>query len=364
MQHVNSLSLVGVEFLQCALLAEQYRYAARLVGGTWPRPDMTVNVKLVLRYYYLRGMIHLGGNDFVMAHRCFWTCLTVPADVACKIAVEAWKKLVLVQCILNDGSGSDANQISLPKSMPTCLSRMVMSSKESTPTGKKLPTTTPQGLAPPSRLPSSGSSTEATSGQVESTICFYYMEMAAAFYQRDKSKFEALMTEHQAKFEADGNWGLLQQCHSQLIHNQVRHIARMYSTISIAKVATLLGISSASDGNAAAVVNQQVAVLLYQSGVPCEIQDDGMIVFDDLPTETAATSSSSSPPLVDLAEWMALVERVQKLDVNIWTSPKYQSLTRQEIPTPGPAGSSSGIGDESKIATTGGSRGPRGVDDM
>lgn len=347
MQHVNSLSLVGVEFLQCALLAEQYRYAARLVGGTWPRPDMTVNVKLVLRYYYLRGMIHLGCNDFVMAHRCFWTCLSVPADVACKIAVEAWKKLVLVQCIMFDGNHADANQITLPRSMPTCLTRIVVSSKESS-TGKKVPTTFP------SFAPRMGAN-EPTLGQMESTVCDCYADIATAFYERDKTTFEALMTEHKVKVQVDGNWGLLEQCRTQLINNQVRHISRMYSIISMAKLATLLGIASTSGDT----TNQQVALLLYRSGVQCEIQDDGMIVFHGAHEESTGTSSS----LVDLAEWMGLVERVQKLDVNIWTSPKYQSLTRKEIPTSGPTGSG-GASDEAKIAATGGSRAPRGVDDM
>ncbi len=338
------------------MLAEQYRYAARMVGGTWPRPDMTVNVKLVLRYYYLRGMIHLGCNDFVMAHRCFWTCLTIPAEVCCKIAVEAWKKMILVQCIMNDGSDPKSNQISLPKSIPTCLARMLPSCKEST---KTSPTATnprvshgPQpsgGLFPPARpLMSQAQSQSQSSNEIavdtESTLC--YMNIAVAFYGRKRSKLQALMEEHKSTIEGDGNCGLLQQCLTQLINNQVRHISRMYSVVSISKAATLLGISGVSDD----ATNQHVAALLCQSGIPCEIQEDGMIVFSDLSDQSTETSS-----LMELTEWMALIEKVQRLDVSILTTPRYQSLIRKDV--------SIGASGEGKVPNTM-SSGPRGVDDL
>jgi hypothetical protein len=174
------------------------------------------------------------------------------------------------------------------------------------------------------------------------------MDIAAAFHKRDKSSLEALMVEQKAALESDGNTGLVQQCHTQLINNQVRHISKMYSVISVTKAASLLGIDPIS-GNAAA--SQQVVVLLCQSGVPCEIQEDGMIVFGDV-QESSTTSTSS---LVDLAEWMTLLEKVQRLDVNILTSARYQSLVRKEMV--------SGSGD-SKAAAAALNAGPRGVDDI
>ena len=121
----DRLQQAAVEFLQCALLAEQYRYAERLIRGTWPLPNSTVSVKQVLRYYYLRGMIHLGCDDPVLAHRSFWTCLTVPAEANSKIMIEAWKKVVFVQCLLE---GSTATR--LPKAMPQVLSRFLTSREE------------------------------------------------------------------------------------------------------------------------------------------------------------------------------------------------------------------------------------------
>lgn len=93
------LTQVQVEFCQMALLAEQYRFAARVLEGSWPRPAATLSVRHILRYFLLRGMIHIGCNDWTMAVRCFWTCLSVPSEVVSSLAIAAWKKLVLVQCL-------------------------------------------------------------------------------------------------------------------------------------------------------------------------------------------------------------------------------------------------------------------------
>ena len=100
------LTPVQVEFCQVALLAEQYRFAARALEGTWPRPaaDSSANnnhayVRLILRYFLLRGMIHVGCNDWTMATRCFWTCLSIPAEMTSALSIAAWKKMVLVQCL-------------------------------------------------------------------------------------------------------------------------------------------------------------------------------------------------------------------------------------------------------------------------
>lgn len=358
-QNANQLSQVGVEFLQCALLAEQYRYAARLVDGTWPRPDMTVNVKLVLRYYYLRGMIHLGCNDFVMAHRCFWTCLSVPAEVCCKIAVEAWKKLVLVQCLMNDGTDPENNKTSLPKSLPTCMGRLLTSSKEAASftssfseakgsggTKRSQPSKGFLGSMNEQVLSQTRSSKKSKKIDTESTAC--YMDIVDAFYKRDKTRLESLIVEQNATLQSDGNFGLVQQCHTQLINNQVRHISKMYSVVSVSKAATLLGIDSSVSGDAA---SQQVVALLCRSGVPCEVHEDGMIIFgndDDQENSTTVTSS-----LVDLAEWMTLLEKVQRLDVNILTSARYQTLVRKELVSGGAAKAAAAL-----------SAGPRGVDDI
>jgi hypothetical protein len=334
-QQPNHLQQAGVEFLQCALLAEQYRYAARLIVGTWPRPNAAVSVQQVLRYYYLRGMIHLGCNDYTMAHRCFWTCLSVPADVCSKIMLEAWKKLVLVQCLMSDGTQTSTN---LPKSMPNCMGRMLASYKEA---AKHYPAKSGSSLSSNSNSSSSSKrpppqqQSQAKKEVVQPITC--YMDIVEAFFKHDKIKLESLQTQHAKQLVADGNLGLVHQCHTQLVTNQVQHLSRMYSVVSVTKVAEVLAMDPAN-----------VPTLLCQCQVPCELQDDGMVVFTA--SDTASEESNSSS-LVDLGEWMHLLEKVQRLDVAISTSTKYHSLVRKE---------NSNSADSKQAAASG----PRGVDDF
>jgi hypothetical protein len=167
------------------------------------------------------------------------------------------------------------------------------------------------------------------------------MDLVEAFYKRDKARLEALQNEHHTTLMADGNVGLVKQCHTQLVRNQVAHLSRMYSVVSLSKLAQLLQIPSA----------EEATKILCQSGVLCDVQEDGMVVFADTTSsnnDNALSTLSSS--LVDLTEWMQLLDKVQKLDVGIATTAKYHSLVRKE---------SSGGGDAKAVAA-----GPRGVEDF
>lgn len=350
---VDQLSVVAIEFLQCALVAEEHQYASRLVSGTWHRPDSTVNAKQVLRYYYLRGMIHLGCNDYIIAHRCFWTCLCVPAEVACKTVIEALKKLVLVQCIMNDGCNKESNGLSLPKSTPTCIGRMITSA---TGGDSSLAATSaahgqlqfPTNHSQNSNAFAAGSQTKEPEGKKEPAdperlSC--YIAIANAFYTREKAKLEALVEENQLTLKSDGNMGLVQLCHTQLVHNQVRHLSKIYSVISCEKLAALLSTTPPDTSS----TQQHVSSLLVQSGVSCEIHEDGMIEFGE-PITVAE-------PLTDLADWISLQEEVQRLGVDVLTSTRYQSLIKKETVSSGgnPTGEA--------LAGVAAAR-PRGVDDL
>jgi hypothetical protein len=329
MSQPNHLQQASVEFLQCALLAEHYRYAERMIRDTWPRPNSTVSVKQVLRYYYLRGMIHMGCDDAIMAHRCFWTCLTIPAEVNSKIQIEAWKKVVLVQCLLADSTTSTSTR--LPKVMPNALGRLLASYKDAS----KLPAKGEDNKAPGGDQPRPAAKPkqqqrqqQQTEESIETIVC--YMDIAAALYKREKSKLEALQLQHEAIIQSDGNTGLVGQVHTQLTINQIYHMANIYSAIPVSKCAESLRIPEA-----------QVPSELRRSQIVCEIVDGNMVVFGDQPTP--------APSSVDMSEWIQLLETVQRLDVGITTSTKYHALTRKDV-----------IPD----TATDRAQGPRGVDEF
>ena len=325
----NELQQASVEFLQCALLAEQYRYAERLIRGTWPRPNSTVSVKQVLRYYYLRGMIYLGCDDAIMAHRCFWTCLSVPAESNSKIMIEAWKKVVLVQLLLEDSM--TAKQTRLPRVMPNVLSRLLASYKEN----KKAKRSLKQGEMTgddqvfSSLHPQQQPQQEQKPDELEASVgC--YMDLASAFCKRDKTQFETLQQQHGTILRSDGNTGLVVQVHSRLIRNMIYHTSNIYAAIPIPKLSETLKIPESDIPSA-----------LRQSQIVCEIQENTMVVFGDQP----------KPPVssVDMSEWIQLLDTVQKLDVSIATNSKYHALVKKD-------------GVESSSAEK--AQGPRGVEDF
>jgi hypothetical protein len=118
---LNAVTVFACEFLQACILCHQYSFAFQRVVQTWPLPKKSQNgvvnrgaticsVEVVLRYYYLRGVVCMGccsktttvsPND--LAIRCFWTCLSIPttngANTVSWIAISAYKKLVLLQAL-------------------------------------------------------------------------------------------------------------------------------------------------------------------------------------------------------------------------------------------------------------------------
>jgi hypothetical protein len=303
------LQQAGVEFLQCAILAEQYRYAARFVEGTWPRPTKTVNIRTVLRYYYLRGLVHLGCGDYVMAHRCWWTCLSVPAEGCSTIMVAAWKKLSLVQPLLNRSRGasnlfhnkSSANTGStrFPRSMTKAMGRLLSVGREN-----------------------------------KDEAVLLYTQIGPAVEKGSIELVKTLIDSHESLLKADGNYGLAQQCFKQAQQNLVWETSELFSVVSVTQLARRW-----------AITPEQVPQRLLESKVPCRLEDDGMVVFgleDSNASESRPSDGSHSglpqpnsrPPVdaswADLSQWMQLLERLQQLDTYITTSPKYHALTKKD----------------------------------
>jgi hypothetical protein len=313
------LQQAGVEFLQCAILAEQYRFAARHVDGTWPRPTNTVNIRTVLRYYYLRGIVHLGCGDYVMAHRCWWTCLAVPAEACCAIMVAAWKKLSLVQPLLDRSRGvSNMYNNRTPSTVSTCFPRsMAVAMTRLFNTGKDK--------------------------QDEGVLL--YTQLGPATETGKIEVVKTLIETHETLLKSDGNYGLAQECMRRVQQNLVWEASQLFSVVSVEQLSLRWTIDQ-----------EQISRILLESQVPCRIEDDGMVVFglEDLngsETNTSIGVPNGLPPphnhppsdslWTDLSEWMQLLERLQYLDTIISTSSKFQSLTKKEEKGGGDSGESS-----------------------
>ena len=430
-----------VEFCQLALLAGHYRYAARcLAGHAWPRPSPTIAVRHVLRYFLLRGMIHTGCNDWTNATRCFWTVLSVPAEIVSALAIAAWKKLILVQCLQMDMDDYRAAQeyerklqqqqeqqqqqqsalvvhhhqqqqqlqllmdqqgrrgpFSLPKAVPSCLSRflsMALNDAKQARLQKQQQQQQQQQQHPedasimvqeeplgdPSqrqaqqqqRLPNSQQQQQQ---QVPFLGVKVYMDLVQAFVSGDRASFQTTMNQHTTLLETDGNFGLVRQCETTMIHRQVYQLSRMYSVLPVTKVAAKLNMNVEAVTTLLQQLSLDKTMMMMMSGSGGStkkssralwpnimVEEDGMVVFDfDSPTSSRSSTISSSSHQQDAAviktmlmqdeykeselennilQLIKLTQDVEALDISIATSPLYHALIRraQDAKMGGPRG--------------------------
>lgn len=349
-----ALAQAHVEFLQACIYAGQYSYAEQAVADSWPRPTSTISVRNILRYFYLRGVVHVGCQNYKLAVRCFRTCLCIPSEVVSAIAVAAWKKLVLVECLLQaDCTVAETLPTALPKPTPVCLSRYInhaLTSKTADGRGGSSKAA-PMGAAAAAPYPNEDASAaivhmvgrletgEGSRGITDASRlpflgCAVYGKLTQAFVNMDKEGLAQVLAEQQRLFTWDGNLGLARQVETELPRRQIYSWSRVYSSIGLSDLAGLLGLSV-----------DDLRPLLLQVTIakewPIHISEEGQMV----------TFPKMEPILDDHAsqDLLALAKLVQKLDATLSASSKFMSMARKAEAT-------------TQDGKAGG--GPRGVEDV
>ena len=344
------LAQAHVEFLQACIFAGQYDYAERCIAGMWPRPHSTVSVRNVLRYFYLRGVVHLGCQHLDLAVRCFRTCLTVPAEAVSSIVLAAWKKLVLIQCLQQSDLTVDRTKpMNLPSPTPSCVSRYINSAVAeanalgnnsaavagATPTGATAPEDATSIVHLVDNLETGESSRE--KNKYPALGVGAYAAIVQAFVDMDKTGLATKLQDHKTLLSHDGNLGLAHQVASELPCRQLYSWSRVYSSISLTELAQLLVISA-----------EELQRLLVQVSIAKQwpIQVEGHMVSFPRQEPLVDTAVSAS----QMQDLVALAKLVQKMDATLSSSNKFLSLARKE----GVAESKGGAAPS----------GPRGVEDI
>ena len=294
------ITAAHVEFLQCAILAGHYRFARRMVGDTWPRPNKTTTVEHLLRYYYLRGLMHIGCDEFNWAIRCFWTVLSVPMTVVSAIAVEAWKRMVLCQCLIipiNDVKSPYPSLLALPAASSKVLARF-MSTNNNSPEIE----TSDHQQHQQQQLGSDSHNHHAANMGIPA-----YVEVAKALVLGDRTLFLKIKTKYAVQWTADKTMGLMERLETEMLHRHVQKLASIYSVIPISQLSTELEIP----------VEQLPTILPHVQGL-LVTEQDGMVSLERIATEPM--------PKENLSELMVLTERIRKLDVTLSTSRQFRQL--------------------------------------
>lgn len=256
------------EFLQCSILAAQYRFARRMCNGEWPRPVEARNGnEQTLRYYYLRGLVEMGNEEWQWAVRAFWTCLSIPVEGVSAIAINAWKKMVYCQLLLGIPT-------SLPSAISNSMTRFLTTQRE---------------------------------GEAEHISA--YRNVIKAFQTENQVEFTALFQTHAAVWQADGTTGMMERLAIQLLHNRVCHLASVYSVISMEQLARELAVEVGT------------LPLLLQKVEGLMVEMDGEWLSLKLKETPQLQNGSTS-----LEQLMYLTERIRAMDLSIASSARYQHL--------------------------------------
>lgn len=381
----ESLTVAHCEFLQACIYAEQHAVAESYILHTWPRPSSsssssTVKISTVLRYFYLRGVVHMRCHHWNLAVRCFWTCLSIPAvsdaNAVSAISVAAWKKLVLVQCIQTSshvlptssptttsssssksssstvvvhGGGnaalSSSVQLATPKEMAAGLSRFLSTAKpplgshslksetsSSSPIASPLRPGTTEPDDPPDamhfvevegEMPANHNDDDDTvngTGRYTSLGVYVYTELVKAYAAIDRSTFDAIVQEHARLFREDGNLGLVRRVDTALIHRQVYEMSTIYASIAQDQLAAELGLSTEQ----LQLVLSQLLVVAEKNAWPVTIQDN-VVIFPKAPPLPDVDAAATTTELVQLTK------TVELLDVAIASSSTYSTALHKEL---------------------------------
>lgn len=250
------------------------------MGDDWPLPGKGTSAELVLRYFYLRGIVHIGCDNFQLAVRCFWTVLSIPCDVASVIAIDAWKKMVLAKCIVLQDSVPYKSLVCTPTGASNAVSRFLVSS-----------------TSPP----------ESTTFDASNMHVSSYLDIVKAAHAGSRQQFAKLRHDNAKLWETDRNMGLVDRLARDLEHRRLYQLASMFNIMPLSKLAVELGTS------------EQVAIGTLKRIVGLEFRIGNAIVEFEVGKECPINTE-------DAVALMKLSEVIRKLDVSITKSSRYQNI--------------------------------------
>ncbi len=197
LQEKLHLAPLHADFVRCCLLARLHLDALPLLeqelADFSDRKSVGLTVRDFLLFHYYGGVVFLGLRRYSEALQFFAAVLATPAQAESAITEAAWKKFLAASLILH------GRPTALPKYCSKVVSRQV----------KK---------------------------------CKAYEELRAAFLERDPSSLRRVIAAHQARWDKDGNLGLIKLCPSAQTRSRVKLLARAYINLQLDVFALKLGL--------------------------------------------------------------------------------------------------------------------------
>ncbi|KAJ4912028.1 COP9 signalosome complex subunit 3 [Raphanus sativus] len=224
------LTALHPDCLQLCLQAKCYKSGFSVLSDDILEVDQPRDFYL---YCYYGGMICIGLKKFQKALELLYNVVTAPMHTLNAIALEAYKKYILVT-LIHSGQFS----VSLPKCASTAAQRSLK------------------------------------------TWCTAYTEVGNCYNEGKISELEAVVVAHGSDFEKDNNLGLVKQAVSSLYKRNILRLTQKYLTLSLQDIANMVQLASAKEAE------MHVLQMIQDGQIHALInQKDGMVRFLEDPEQ-------------------------------------------------------------------------------
>ncbi|KAK9925475.1 hypothetical protein M0R45_033799 [Rubus argutus] len=270
-EHLTSLH---PEFLVLCLLSKCYKAGLSILDEDIFEVDQPKDLFL---YCYYGGMICIGQKRFRKALELLHNVVTAPMSVINAIAVEAYKKYILVSLIHNGQFST-----SLPKYTASVAQRNLKN------------------------------------------FCQPYIELANSYSTGKIAEFETIAQKHREKFDNDNNLGLVKQAISSMYKRNIQRLTQTYLTLSLQDIANSVQLNSAKEAE------MHVLQMIQDGEIFASInQKDGMVSFLEDP-EQYKTCQMIDHIDSSIQRIMALSRKLTAMNENISCDPLFLGKVGRE----------------------------------
>ncbi|XVF16238.1 hypothetical protein REPUB_Repub10bG0014200 [Reevesia pubescens] len=281
------LTTLHPEFLLLCLLVKCYKTGLSILDEDVFEVDQPRDLFL---YCYYGGMICIGQKWFRKALELLHNVVTAPMSTVNAIAVEAYKKYILVSLIHNGQFST-----SLPKYAPSVAQRNFKN------------------------------------------LCQPYIELANSYSNGKIAELETYIQANREKFESDNNLGLVKQVVSSMYKRNIQRLTQTYLTLSLQDIANTVQLDSPKEAE------MHVLQMIQDGEIYATInQKDGMVRFLEDPEQYKTCEmiehiDSSIQRLMTLSKKLTVMDELMSCDPLYLAkvSPPFAFTKRYRLPWDG-----------------------------
>ncbi|EES13281.1 hypothetical protein BDA96_07G023800 [Sorghum bicolor] len=269
----EQLTPLHADYLLLCLLAKQYKAGLSVLEDDIFEVDQPKDLFL---YCYYGGMIYIGLKKFPKALELLHNAVTAPMSMLNAIAIEAYKKYVLVSLIVN-------------------------------------------GQVP--SFPKYTSVSGQRSMKIHAQI---YVELSTSYSNGRYTDLEIFVQANSATFQSDNNLGLVKQVLSSMYKRNIQRLTQTYLTLSLEDIARSVQLETPRDAE------MHVLRMIEDGEIHATInQKDGMVSFHEDPEQYKSVEMVEH---IDssIQRLTALSKKLASIDENMSCDPAYLMKTGRD----------------------------------